>query len=99
MTVAVLRCAQRFVADVRDAGDLERAEDVARSVVANFPEDIGLWELGAEVLCAKGEKGELERWLRDAAHHLDVTDIDRIRRGLTAEPGAHDTGRHGAGQS
>ena len=69
MTVAVLRCAHRLIADLRDVDELDRAEDVGRMMVAIFPEDIGLWELGATVLSAKGDRSAVERWLRDATHH------------------------------
>jgi hypothetical protein len=51
-------------------------------MVAIFPEDIGLWELGATVLSAKGDRSAVERWLRDATHHVDEADIGRIREGL-----------------
>ncbi len=82
MTVAVLRCAQRLIADLRDVGELDRAEDVSRKMVAIFPEDIGLWGLGATVLSAQGDRSAVERWLRDATHHVDEADIGRIREGL-----------------
>jgi DNA-binding SARP family transcriptional activator len=87
MTVAVLRCAQRLLADLRDVVELDRAEDVSRRMVAIFPEDVGPWELGATVLAAKGDRSAVERWLRDATHHIDETDICRIREGLADASG------------
>ncbi len=69
---------------VRLAGDHLEAEDYAAALEAAWagrrgaPDDSGPWLVGAQAISAEGDRSALNRWMKDAAQHLDPEDIDRI---------------------
>ena len=83
ITMAVAECAQRLGDDLLEAGDFVGAERPPQAGLRGAPDDFGLWDLGARAIDARADRTALERWLTDAAKHLDPADMERIRAGLT----------------
>jgi hypothetical protein len=90
MSAAIAACAERLATDRLEAGDVHGAEEASRRGVTGAPEHSSLWEIGANAIFARRDRGALTLWMADAAVHLDPSDITQIEGSLE---GTHDVGQ------
>jgi hypothetical protein len=81
MLKAIVTCAQTLAADLIETGEFAAAH-AADAALRGARNEYVLWELGAEALFAGGDYTALELWLAEAVHHLEASDVARIRASL-----------------
>ena len=82
MTKAIVSCARALVADLMESGEHTAAIDALDAALRGARNEYVLWELGALALWSRGDRTALEQWLGEAVHHLEASDVERIRDGL-----------------
>jgi hypothetical protein len=83
MTKAIVSCARTLAVDLMESGEHAAARDALDAGLRGARNEYELWELGARGLWSRGDRTALERWLGEAVHHLEASDVERIRAGLS----------------
>jgi hypothetical protein len=82
MAGAIAGCVVRLADDHLEAEDYAAALEAAWAGRRGAPDDSGPWLVGARAIWAQGDRSALNRWMKDAAQHLDREDIARISDSL-----------------
>jgi DNA-binding SARP family transcriptional activator len=83
MTKAIVGCATALATDLMEGGDFTAAHDAVDAALRGARNEYALWELGARALWSRGDRTALVHWLDEAVHHLEPSDVERIRAGLS----------------
>jgi hypothetical protein len=84
MSEVIAKVALRQAQDRYLVGDFAGAKDAARRGLLGAPEDYALREAGALSIGAQGDTTALGRWMADAVHHLEPTELVRLEATLRA---------------